>query len=94
VLVTGNMVWLVEYTNQPFLEKKRRKLLEKTLADSVGDVESLLEMKENSGLVLGDSGFNVESAWLPGLEKHHLGVRYARRADEWVATVTSMIAEP
>lgn len=81
------MVWRVEYTNHPFLEKKRRKLLEKALAEAACEMEGLLEVRENTGLVLGDSGFTVESAWLPGLAKHHLGVRYLKRADDWVATV-------
>jgi len=81
------MVWLVEYTDHPFLEKKRKKLLEEALASSARDVESLLGAEENSGLVLGDTGFNVESAWLPDFGKHHLGVRYAKRSDEWVASV-------
>ena len=84
----ASMAWMIEYTNHPFLEKKRRKALERALADSAGDVESLLKNDENTGLVLGDSGFNVESVWLPGVGKHHLGVRYAKRADDWVATVT------
>ena len=82
------MVWRVEYTDHPFLEKKLRKALEKALADDAQDLENLLKVRENTGLVLGDSGFNIESAWLPGLGKHHLGVRYAKRGDSWVATVT------
>ena len=82
------MVWRVEYTNHPFLEKKLRKALEKALEDAAVEVEVLLAVRENTGFVLGDSGFSVESAWLPGLGKHHLGVRCEKRGDSWVATLT------
>jgi hypothetical protein len=82
------MVWQLEYTNHPFLEKKLRKALEKALEDAAREVEVLLAVRENTGMVLDDSGFSVESAWLPDLGKHHLGVRYAKRGDNWVATLT------
>lgn len=82
-----NVCWRIEYTNHPFVEKKRRKILEKALAKAVGDIENLLKVGGDSGLMLGDTGFSVESTWLPDVKKHHIAVHDLKKADDWVASI-------
>jgi len=69
------------------VEKKRRKILEKALAEAVGDIENLLKVGGDSGLMLGDTGFSVESTWLPDVNKHHVAVRDVKKGDDWVASI-------
>ena len=83
------MSWRVEYTNHPWLKKKRRKILERSLAEGIEVVERRLRRGEGYGLVLGDSCFWVDSMWLPELKKHHLAVRDLKGDNRWVATIVS-----
>ena len=61
--------------------------MEKAVAEAVDKVENLLEVEEDDGLVLGDTGFSVESTWLPELKKHHVAVRDLEKGDGWVASI-------
>lgn len=81
------MGWRIEYTNHPPLKKKRRKELEKALSESIEGVKCLLKAEESGGLILGDTGFSVESTWLPDLKKHHLAVRDLKADNEWVSSI-------
>lgn len=79
------MSWRLEYTNHPCVRRKRRKVLEKAVAEAVDKVENLLEVEGDDGLVLGDTGFSVESTWLPELKKHHVAVRDLEKGDGWAS---------
>ena len=81
------MVWRIEYTNYPWVKKKRRKILERILRDATEDMEVLLGTKEDMGFYLGDSGFWIESIWLSDVGKHHVGVRDFEKDDRWVASL-------
>ena len=65
----------IEYTNHPFIKKKRRKMLERAVAEAIDDVKRLLETEGNGGFMLGETDFSVESTWLPDLKKHHIDDR-------------------
>lgn len=79
--------WHIEYTNHPPLKKKRKKILEKAVADFIDEIELLLKVKADDGFMLGDTGFCVESTWLRDLEKHHIAVRDLKGGDRWVASI-------
>jgi hypothetical protein len=81
------MAWQIEYTNHPWLKKKLKIVLERAIAESVGEVKHLLESRMDGGFTLGETGFYVESVWLPDLKKHHITVRDLKRADDWVASI-------
>ena len=81
------MVWRIEYTNHPWVKKKRRKILERILRDATEDIEVLLGTKEDMGFYLGDSGFWIASIWLSDVGKHHLGVRDFEKDNRWVASL-------
>jgi len=79
--------WRIEYTGHPTLKKKRKKILERAIAESVEEIKHLLNLNRSDGLLLGETDFSVESTWLPDLKKHHVAVRDIKRADDWVATI-------
>jgi len=80
------MAWHIEYTNHPLLTKKRRKTLERLIAEAIGNIERLLELKRDEGFFLG-SDFNIESKWVEDIGKHHVAVCSLKDGGEWVATV-------
>jgi hypothetical protein len=80
------MVWHIEYTNHPSVPGKRRKALEKLLAEAIGKVESLLQAKGDGSLTL-DSDFQVESVWIKEIRKHHVALCSLKGGGEWVATI-------
>mgnify|MGYP005835522265 CR=1 FL=1 len=53
--------WRIEYTRPHRLKKRRREVLERLLAEAIGNVEKLLKDEKDDEFVLGDSGFTVES---------------------------------
>ena len=79
--------WRIEYTNHPFIKKKRRKMLERAVAEAIDDIKRLLETEGNGGFMLGETDFSVESTWLPDLKKHHIAVHDLKNGDEWVASI-------
>jgi len=82
------MAWRIEYTNHPWLKKKRRKILEREVAEAIDDIERLLKIKGDDGFILGDSDFAAESAWVKDLKKHHIAIRnFKVRGDDWVASI-------
>jgi hypothetical protein len=80
-------VWRIEYTNYPFIKKKRRKILDRAVAEQIDDIERLLETEEDDALMLGETEFSVESTWLPDLKKYHIAVHDLKGGDEWVASI-------
>ena len=80
-------VWRIEYTNHPWLKKKRKKILERAITESIEEIKHLLKINESDGLMLGDTDFSIESTWLPNLKKHHIAVCDLKKADDWVATI-------
>ena len=81
------MVWRIEYTNHPWVKKKRKKILESMLRGVMEDVEVLLGTREDMGFYLGESGFWIASIWLSDVGKHHLGVRDFEKDNRWVASL-------
>ena len=79
--------WRIEYTNHPLIKKKRRKILERTVAEAIDDIKHLLETEENDGFLLGETDFSVESTWLPDLKKHHIAIRDLKKDEDWIATI-------
>jgi hypothetical protein len=80
------MGWHIEYTNHPWLKKKLKKILERAVAESIEEIKHLLERKTDGGYMLGETGFSVESVWLPDLKKHHIALRNFE-VDQWVASI-------
>ena len=57
------------------------------MAEAIDAIKSLLEIEEDSGLMLGDTGFYVESIWLPNVQKYHVAVRDLEKGYGWVASI-------
>jgi len=83
----SEMVWRIEYTNHPYVKKKQGKVLERSAALAIDDIERLLKIEGDDGFMLGDTDFYVESAWLPDLKKHHIAVLDLKQGGEWVASI-------
>jgi len=84
------MSWRIEYTNHPWLRKKRKKILEKAVAEAIGDIRNRLKMVgEGEWLerILGDTDFIVELEYLRSSKKYHIAIRDLKRDEEWVATI-------
>jgi len=84
------MSWRIEYTNHPWLKKKRKKILEKAVAEAIGDIENRLKMVgEDEWLerILGDTDFVVELEYLRSSKKYHIAIRDLKRDEDWVATI-------
>ena len=84
------MSWRIEYTNHPWLKKKRKKILEKAVAEAIGDIKNRLKMvSEDEWLerILGDTDFIVELEYLRSSKKHHIAIRDLKRDEDWVATI-------
>ena len=82
--------WHIEYTNHPFVTKKRRKILEKAVAESIQDIKNHLKIvTEDIGArrILVEKNFYAELAYLPSLRKYHIAVRDLKRDEDWVATI-------
>jgi len=80
------MAWHIEYMTHPPLPGKRRKALEKLLAEAIGKVESLLQAEGDGSLIL-DSDFQVESVWIKEIRKHFVALCSLKDGGEWVATI-------
>jgi hypothetical protein len=81
------MAWRIEYTDHPWVKKKRKKILESVLRDVIEDVVVLLEIREDMCYHIEDLGFLITSVWLSDVGKHHLGVRDSEKDDRWVASL-------
>ncbi|MGQ9552158.1 MAG: hypothetical protein ACUVUE_07010 [Candidatus Bathycorpusculaceae bacterium] len=80
--------WRIEYTNRPWLKKKRKKVLERAVAEAIHDIGRLLKAEEDGGFMLGETDFSVESTWLKDLKKHHIAVHDSKAGGEdWVASI-------
>lgn len=51
------MAWRIEYTNDPWLKKKRKKILEEAVAEAIDEIKRLLQWKWGGGLMLGETVF-------------------------------------
>ena len=79
--------WRIEYTDHPPVKKRRKKVLEKAIANFIDKIRFLLETKADNGFMLGDTDFCIESTWLKDLQKHHVAVRDLKSGDSWVASI-------
>ena len=80
--------WRIEYTNHPVLRRKRREVLERCVAEAIGEIERFMRAREDNFLVFEDLGFAVESIWLPDLRRCHLAVYDLKSLSEsWVASI-------
>jgi len=85
------MDWRIEYTNHPFVTKKRRKILEKAVAEAIQDIKRHLKIvTEDVGArrILEGTNFSVELTYLPSLKKYHIAICDLKKdEDYWVATI-------
>lgn len=77
------MNWRIDYTNEPWLKKRRRKELETEVAKSIHRIKELLQDQSEDGFRLGDSGFSVEAVWVDRVQRHLVAV--LDRNVRWVA---------
>lgn len=81
------MAWCIEYTDHPWVKKKRKKILESVLRDVIEDVVVLLGIREDMCFHIEDLGFLITSVWLSDVGKHLLGVRDSEKDNRWVASL-------
>jgi len=82
------MAWRIEYTNEPWLKKRRKKALKGEVARFIHRIEGLLQDRSEDGFMLGDSDFSVEALWVDRAQKHLLAVHdLSMGGGDWVASI-------